>query len=76
MVNNQSKNQNQNSGGTTNQKKRQFYRKSNNNKPNGNGNVNGSSQKVQSKRELKFHMHDAQARRSSESYENIKKAIL
>ena len=74
MVNNPSKNQN--GGGAVNQKKRRFYKKPNNNKPNGNGIVNGSNNKVQSKREMKFHMHDAQARRSSESYEKIKKAIL
>ena len=77
MVNNQSKNQNQNSGGTTNQKKRRFYLKPNNNKPSANGNVNGSSQKVQSKqREYKFHMHDAQARKFSESFGKIENAIL
>ena len=72
--NNQNKSQNQ-SGGSTNQKKRRFYRKSNN-KPKGNGSENGSNQKVQAKRKYKFHMHDAQARKSSESYEKIKNAII
>ena len=76
MANNQNKNQNQNGGGTTNQKKRRFFRKTNN-KPSGNGSQNdGSNQKVQAKRELRFHMHDAQARKLSESYEKIKKAII
>ena len=76
MANNQNQNKNQSSGGTTNQKRRRFYRKPNN-KPSGNGNnSNGSSQKVQAKREMKFHMHDAQARKLSESYEKIKKAIV
>ena len=72
--NNQNKSQNQ-SGGSTSQKKRRFYRKSNN-KPKGNGSENGSNQKVQAKCEYKFHMHNAQARRSSESYEKIKNAIV
>ena len=31
---------------------------------------------MQAKRELKFHMHNAQARKLSESYEKIKKAII
>ena len=76
MANNQNKNQNQNGGGTTNQKKRRFFRKTNN-KPSGNGSQNnGSNQKVQAKRKSRFHMHDAQARKLSESYEKIKKAII
>ena len=74
--NNQNRSQSQNqSGGSTNQKKRRFFRKSNN-KPKSNGVENGSGQKVPAKREYKFHMHDAQARRSSESYEKIKNAII
>ena len=76
MANNQNQNNEQSSWGSTNQKKRRFYRKPNN-KPNGNGNnSNGSSQKVQTKREMKFHMHDAQARKMSESFDKIKKAII
>ena len=76
MANNQNQNNEQSSWGSTNQKKRRFYRKPNN-KPNGNGNnSNGSSQKVQAKREMKFHMHDAQARKMSESFDKIKKAII
>ena len=61
--NNQNRSQNQ-SGTSTNQKKRRFFRK-NNNKPKGNGVENGSGQKVPAKREYKFHMHDAQARKPS-----------
>ena len=65
-------------GGNTNQKKgnRRFFRKKTGNKPNSNGNNNGSSQKTQAKREMKFHMHDSQARKQSESYEKIKKSII
>ena len=39
-------------------------------------NSNGSSHKIHAKREMKFHMHDAQARKTSESYEKIRRAII
>ena len=53
--------ENKSNGGNTNQKKghRRIFCKKTGNKPNSNGNNNGSSQKTQAKREMKFHMHDS-----------------
>ena len=67
--------ENKESGGSTKQKKRshKFFRRKTNNKPNNNGSSNGSSTKNVAKKEYKFHMHDAQARKTSESFEKIKK---
>ena len=69
-------------GGGTSQKKRshKFFRRKTNNKPNNNNGNNGSSSSTSTKnvakKEYKFHMHDAQARKTSESFEKIKKAII
>ena len=66
-------------GGGTSQKKRshKFFRRKTNNKPNNNnsntGSSSSSSTKNVAKKEYKFHMHDAQARKTSESFEKIKK---
>ena len=70
--------ENKQNGGSSNQRKRshKFFRKKNNNKPNGSSNSHGSSNKVTAKKEYKFHMHDSQARKTSESFDKIKKAII
>ena len=70
--------ENKQNGGNTNQKKRnhRFFRKKNSNKPSNNASSGGSSNKSVPKKEYKFHMHDSQARKTSESFEKIKKAII
>ena len=69
--------ENKSSGGnTTSQKKRKFrYPKKNNNKPKILS-TNSSDEKRATAKEYKFHMHDAQARKTSESYDKIKKAMI
>ena len=71
-------NQENNSGAANTKKKpfRRFIKKSNKGK-NNNSNKSKSNGKTQSTvREYKFHLHDSDARKKSESYEKIKEAIV
>ena len=69
---------NKQNGGNTSRKKKnyRFYRKKTGNKPNSNGSSGSSSNNNVPRKEYKFHMHDSQARKTSESYEKIKKVII
>ena len=72
-------NQENNSGAANTKKKpfRKFTKKSNSKGNNNNSNKSKSNSKSQTTvREYKFHLHDSDARKTSESFEKIMEAIV